>query len=394
MDRPRGRARGAGTFVSPCCAAHLRVQRRRPHHRDGGLRRILEGNKAHGRIGRCLACNGQGTSRTHRRSKALKSGTPSEPRGRRRPVGLRRRSWDAIREGRRPRVQRRSSPTSVGGGGLPGDGSALLLNGTLGRSGLRSRGTTPIRCEQATSDRDLDAEDHRLARWSHFGGRGCVARHPRPGSRRVEGCRGDVGAHPGGPEHHHHGQGSTLFSRHRSRCHPTTSVGRDDASWHTSVYWPLPSVRSRVPPLFGRAVEESRRRCAQASELLPSRAVASPWFPRPTSVRGCEQRRRPGHPRLQAQPLRRLRWWSRIQGESGRAGLTRGKTTSVRIPAVGSREAIVTRCGLRRHTASAVGLRVVERGGCGGAWSGCGRQEGNGRGDAVRLLTRGILRGV
>jgi hypothetical protein len=101
--------------------------------------------------------------------------------------GLRRRSWDAIREGRRARVQRRSSSTSVGGGGLPGDGSALLLNGTLGRSGLRSRGTTPIRCAQATSNRDLDAEDRRFIRWSHPGGRSCVARHPRPGSRRVEG---------------------------------------------------------------------------------------------------------------------------------------------------------------------------------------------------------------
>jgi hypothetical protein len=155
---------------------------------SGGTRRTLEGNKAHGRIGRSPTSNGRIAQRTRRRSKALESSTPVGDRA----VGngreaLHSRSWEVVREDRRARVQRRPSPTSVGSGGSPGDGSASLLNGTPGRSGLRSRGTTTIRSDLAKSDRSLDAEDPRSPRGSHLGGRSRVARHPRPDPGRVEG---------------------------------------------------------------------------------------------------------------------------------------------------------------------------------------------------------------
>ena len=76
-----------------------------------------------------------------------------------------------------------------------------------------------------------------------------VGRRGTPDAVRAEskGCRGDVGVHLGGPEHHHHGQGSTLFPRHRSRCQPA-SAGRDDASRLTALSWPLSSFGSWGTP--------------------------------------------------------------------------------------------------------------------------------------------------
>jgi hypothetical protein len=55
---------------------------------------------------------------------------------------------------------------------------------------------------------------------------------------------------------------------------------------------------------------------------------------------------------------------------------------------------MATRDDPRGEAASVVELRTVDRSDCGETWNARQRQEGNGRGDAVRLLTRGILRGV
>jgi len=66
---------------TPWRADERRFGASRPRSRDdargcSGRRRTLEGNKAHGRIGRSTAGNGGGSLRTRRRSKALKSATP------------------------------------------------------------------------------------------------------------------------------------------------------------------------------------------------------------------------------------------------------------------------------------------------------------------------------
>lgn len=200
---------------------HLRVRSRRPCRRESGRWGTLKGKEAHGRIGRFPIGNVRGTSRTRRRSKALESGTPPEVGGRRRPQGLRSRSWETIREGRGTRVQRRSNPTQVGGDGSPGDGSAFLLNGTPGRSGLRSRGTTPIRRKQATSDRSLGAKELRVypeqpPRWPESRGK-ALETWLRPGRGVVVVTWGSTSV-----DRSFTTMDRALRStrRHRARCHP------------------------------------------------------------------------------------------------------------------------------------------------------------------------------
>jgi hypothetical protein len=111
-------------------------------------------------------------------------------------------------------------------------------------------------------------------------------------------CRGDVGVHLGGPEHHHHGQGPALISRHRSRCHPTTSVGRDDASWDIPVPRPPPSSLGGAcnrPPSGGRWVAPPLRASQRIAAVACNRVffeVLEPSGPR------RERGRRSGHPRF------------------------------------------------------------------------------------------------
>jgi len=155
-------------------------------------------------------------------------------------TGLRSRSWEAIREGRGTRVQRRSQPTSVGGDGSSGDGSAFLLNGTPGRSGLRSRDNDA----DPTQAGDERSKPGRQGAPGLPGAATSVAGVARQGTRDPASAwskcrRGDVGVHLGGPEHHHHGQGSTLNPKASSKMPPATSAGRDDASRVAAVTRPL-----------------------------------------------------------------------------------------------------------------------------------------------------------
>lgn len=234
--------------MSPCRVSLPRERSRRPRRRGRGPQRTLEGNKAHGRIGRCSICNGRGTSRTRRWSKALKSGTPPKTTGSATTPMSSKPIVKATREGRLARVQRRSAPTSVGGGGSSGDRSASLPNGPPGRSGLRSRSATSIRSTQVTSHPSLDAEDDRFTpveppRWSES-----WSEAPdiwfAPDRRVVVVTWGSASVD----------RSITIMDRalrwsrrHRTRCQPA-SAGRDDASWLTSVSWHLSSFGSWETP--------------------------------------------------------------------------------------------------------------------------------------------------
>lgn len=341
---------------------HLRVRSRRPCRRESGRWGTLKGKEAHGRIGRFPIGNVRGTSRTRRRSKALESGTPPEVGGRRRPQGLRSRSWETIREGRGTRVQRRSNPTQVGGDGSSGDGSAFVLNGTPGRSGLRSRGTTPIRRKQATSDRSLGAKELRVypeqpPRWPESRGK-ALETWLRPGRGVVVVTWGSTSV-----DRSITTMDRALRStrRHRARCHPpprrvgTTRAG--PPRWLGLLR--AVARRGREARVLRNDGQGSRRRCAQASGSLSSRALAPSYGPRTALVaaRGREQRRRSVHPRFSGGAASAAAVRGRNQGGSVRAGQTRGRTTPVRIPEGRSSWTTAIRNLPRREAASAADLR-------------------------------------
>jgi hypothetical protein len=158
-----GPGAGTGTFMSLSRASLLRERGKRPRRAGSGPWEALKGERSPWKDRAFVVWKRTGnvTDSSAEQSPGVgrSSGGAEVGDGRRR---LRSRSRDAIREGRRARVQRRSTPTSVGGDGSPGNGSASLLNGTPGRSGLRSRGTTSTRGEQATSDRSLGARELRV----------------------------------------------------------------------------------------------------------------------------------------------------------------------------------------------------------------------------------------
>lgn len=231
---------------------------------------------------------------------------------------------------------------------MPSDGKCLSLNGTLGRSGLRSRGTTPIRCAQATSNRDLDVEDHRLIpveplRWSGLRGEAPETRFT-PSRRAVVVTWGPTPV----------GRSITIMDR-VLRCSrgidpdatppprwgETTRAGTPRC---TGLSRALARGRPRHPSSEGRrwnrvdAVRKPASCCNREQSRL--RVSLDPFRAEGASTEGDRV-----IPVSRTEPLRRLRKWSRNQGGSGRAGLTRGTTTSVRIPAVGSCQAIVPRCG-------------------------------------------------
>jgi hypothetical protein len=113
-----------------------------------------------------------------------------------------------------------------------------------------------------------------------------------------DGRRGDVGVHLGGPEHHHHGQGSTLFPKASSQM-PTHLYGGTGRRELGHFGDPAPEelrLGGDQPLALLRKIDGgSRRRCAQASESLPTRALASPCGSpaAPAAARGRELRRRP-----------------------------------------------------------------------------------------------------
>jgi len=178
-------------------------------------------------------------------------------------TSLRSRSWEAIREGRRTRVQRRSHPTQVEGDGSSGDGSAFLLNGTPGRSGLRSRDTTPIRRNQATSDRDLGAKGFRVypeqpPRWPESRGKALVTwLRPGPGVVVVT-----WGSTPVDRSITTMDRALRSTRRHRARCHPPPggSGRREPGHCGGSGSCGLSLAGVAKPEFSGTKVEGSRRR--------------------------------------------------------------------------------------------------------------------------------------
>jgi hypothetical protein len=130
---------------------------------------------------------------------------------------------EAIREGRRARVQRRSAPTSVG---------------SMDRRATGGRQPTPHPATIWTPQSRHDADPERAGtessgppgegrsalaglppRWLESRGE-ASQRRLRPDRRR----RGDVGAYSGRPEHHHLGQGSALFPKVSNQT-PARSIG-------------------------------------------------------------------------------------------------------------------------------------------------------------------------
>jgi len=159
LDLDRGAARGIGEPREGCDGRQIvRSGVRLRDTRVPGLRDAPPGAKQASMPSRRRAKGGLGGERSPWKDRAFaerqRSGNVTDSSAEQSPgvghssggrgvgdglTGLRSRSWEAIREGRGTRVQRRSHPTQVGGDGSPGDGSAFLLNGTPGRSGLRSR---------------------------------------------------------------------------------------------------------------------------------------------------------------------------------------------------------------------------------------------------------------
>jgi hypothetical protein len=161
--------------------------------------------------------------------------------------------------------------------------SALLLNGTPGRSGLRSRGTTPNRDTQVPSHRSLCVEED----WSR------LVESPRWPVLRGEASRiqfaldtGIVvvtwGSTPVDRSITIMDWALRRSRRHRSRCQPALA-GRDDASWFTSVRQPLTSFGSEetTAALLRKDGDGIASALVKASVSLLSRALVYPRVPRP-----------------------------------------------------------------------------------------------------------------